>query len=166
MITPQFLQMMAQYNQWQNQSILAAADTLSEVELHQDRGAFFRSIFGTLNHILWADKLWLNRFSGSPKPSAESIPDSVNEMTSWAVYKQERKAFDALMRAWADGLQRADLIGDLSWYSGAMGKDITKPRHVLMVHMFNHGTHHRGQVHGMLTSAGAKPDDTDLPFMP
>jgi uncharacterized damage-inducible protein DinB len=58
------------------------------------------------------------------------------------------------------------LAGELSWYSAAMQTEIRRPRWALIVHFFNHGTHHRGQVHGMLTAAGARPTDTDLPFMP
>ena len=56
--------------------------------------------------------------------------------------------------------------GDLSWFSGALQADVSKPMWMLVSHFFNHQTHHRGQVHAMLTSAGAKPDDTDLFIMP
>jgi len=53
----------------------------------------------------------------------------------------------------------------LSWYSGAIQAEVRRPRWVLAIQLFNHGTHHRGQVHAMLTAAGAKPDDTDVPFL-
>jgi uncharacterized damage-inducible protein DinB len=57
-------------------------------------------------------------------------------------------------------------LGDLGWFSGAMGREVTKPKALLVLHMFNHQTHHRGQIHAMLTTAGARPGDTDIPFMP
>ena len=56
--------------------------------------------------------------------------------------------------------------GDLEWYSGTLKRGMTSPRGVCIMQVFNHQTHHRGQVHAMLTAAGAKPDDTDIPFMP
>ena len=63
-------------------------------------------------------------------------------------------------------MQEADLNGSLGWYSGAVQADIVRPRWALVIQLFNPGTHHRGQVHGMLTAAGARPGDTDVPFMP
>ncbi|MGV6810972.1 MAG: DinB family protein, partial [Brevirhabdus sp.] len=62
--------------------------------------------------------------------------------------------------------QVADTEGDLNWYSGAMGRDMSKPRAICLMQLFNHQTHHRGQIHAMLTAAGARPGDTDIPFMP
>ena len=59
-----------------------------------------------------------------------------------------------------------ELAGELHWYSHAMGREMAKPYGLCVMHLFNHQTHHRGQVHAMLTAAGARPDDTDLPFMP
>ena len=66
MIDPTYCQMMARYNIWQNQSLIAAADTLSDDQRRLDRGAFFGSIFATLNHLLWADSMWMHRFQGDP----------------------------------------------------------------------------------------------------
>ena len=68
------------------------------------------------------------------------------------------------MIAWADGLDTSWLAGDLTYYSGGAKRDITRPKWLLVTHMFNHQTHHRGQVHCMLTQAGGKPHDTDLPL--
>jgi uncharacterized damage-inducible protein DinB len=69
------------------------------------------------------------------------------------------------MIGWADTLDAAWLAGDLVYVSSAVG-ELTRPRWMLVTHMFNHQTHHRGQVHCMLTQAGGKPHDTDLPIMP
>ena len=162
MITPEYVQMMARYNGWQNRSIYGAADTLDDVERRLDRGAFFGSIHNTLGHILWGDTLWMSRFDGWQPPTDEGgivIAD-------WEGLKQARIAADARFIDWGVRVTQADLEGDFSWYSGAMRRDFTKSKAVCVMQVFNHQTHHRGQVHAMLTAAGAKPDDTDLPFIP
>ena len=157
---------MARYNIWQNDSIYGTADTLTDPQRREDRGLFFRSIHETLNHILWADKVWMSRFSDVPPPEAPGIPGSTSQFDDWEALKQARISFDTTVKSWTDSLSEADIEGDLSWYSGAMQADITKPLGVLIAHMFNHQTHHRGQVHAALTGFGAKPQDTDMPFMP
>ena len=165
MITPDYVQLMARYSAWQNGSILNAADKLDDAARIQDRGAFFGSISATLNHLLWGDAMWLARFTRTELPGG-SIPESIGFTDSWSEYTRERREADARINAWAGSVDQAALSGDLSWYSGAAKADIVKPMAVLVTHFFNHGTHHRGQVHAMLTAAGAKPDDTDIPFMP
>jgi len=84
----------------------------------------------------------------------------------WDLLKRERAAFDETMIAWADGLDTSWLADDLTYYSGGAKRDITRPKWLLVTHMFNHQTHHRGQVHCMLTQAGGRPHDTDLPLTP
>lgn len=166
MISPAYAQTMAAYNRWQNESIYAAASGLADYERRRERGAFFGSIHKTLSHLMWADEIWLSRFDPSrPKPPG-GIADSVAHYPDWEGMRTARADLDRAIIAWADRLAPHDLDGDLSWYSGAMKRDVTKPRALLVAHFFNHQTHHRGQVHAMLTAAGAKPDDTDLPFMP
>jgi len=148
MIDVHYVQCMARYNRWQNENLYGAADTLSDAERRRDRGAFFGSIHATLNHLLWADRIWMSRLAGTPHPDG-GIPESVALHSDWDELKRERKAFDAVVIDWADRLDAASLAGEL-----------------LVTHMFNHQTHHRGQVHCMLTQAGGKPGDTDLPFLP
>jgi len=165
MISADYIRLMARYNRWQNESISAAADGLSDEARRLDRGAFFRSIHETLCHLLWGDKIWLSRFTDYPAPDG-GIPSSTALHIDWAPLRADRCETDEAIANWAAALRDEDLEGDLTWYSGAAGKDLTRPRAVLAAHMFNHQTHHRGQVHAMLTAAGAKPDDTDIPFMP
>lgn len=155
---------MARYNRWQNISLYTAADGLSDEQRRLDRGAFFKSIHGTLNHILWADKIWLSRVSDASKPDG-GIPDSTTYCDDWETLKCVRADCDGHIIAWADSLDETRLAGDLAWYSGALKLDIVKPRWLVVTHIFNHQTHHRGQVHAMLTAAGAKPEDTDVLFM-
>ena len=162
MINISYVRTMARYNAWQNQSVFDAADTLDDEARNLDRGAFFKSIRGTLSHLLWGDQIWMHRFSGSPAPAASSIEASPDIGGDWSELKRQRTAMDQAISTWAQSLDPAWLEDDLAWFSGAAKRDVTKPAGFLVMHFFNHQTHHRGQVHAMLTAAGAKPDDTDL----
>jgi len=164
MITPGHVRAMAEYNRWQNENLYGAAEGLDDRARKAPRGAWFGSIHATLNHILYGDQIWMSRFAGTPKPKASSIPDSVGMYEAWGDLKRERTAFDQVIIEWADRLDPAGLAGDLTWLSGAVGRELTSPRWLLVTHMFNHQTHHRGQVHCMLTQAGVRPGSTDLPF--
>jgi uncharacterized damage-inducible protein DinB len=162
MITPAYVHTMAHYNRWQNRNLYAAADQLTDEQRKEQRGAFFGSIHGTLNHLLWADQIWMSRFAGTPRPKVPGIPESVTMFDGWDELKRERAAFDETIIAWAANLDPAWLEGDLTWYSGAAKAERTKPKAILLMHFLNHQTHHRGQVHCLLTQSGARPGDTDL----
>ncbi len=136
-------------------------DGLGDEARRQPRGAFFGSIHGTLNHLIWGDSIWMSRFAGREKP-AGGIGESAALHEDWAATRAVRAALDADILAWADGLDPRWLEGSTTWYSGAAGRELTRANWTLAAHFFNHQTHHRGQVHAMLTAAGAKPDDTDL----
>jgi uncharacterized damage-inducible protein DinB len=166
MITVDYARTMARYNRWQNRSLYREADKLTDAERRAGRGAFFGSIHATLSHIQFGDQIWMYRFTGLHKPRAATIKDSILAYADWHELKHDRAAFDEIMIGWADALDAAWLEGDLSWRSAALNRDFTQPRSGLVAHMFNHQTHHRGQVHCMLTGLGLKPDDTDLPFLP
>ncbi len=156
---------MAQYNLWQNESLVQAASSLSTDERRLDRGAFFGSIEKTFSHILWGDRVWLSRFTNTEAPT-RNIAESAENIQNWDDFRTERASFDKSILQWAHDVQPSWFDGELSWFSGAVGRDVTKPKSTLVIQLFNHQTHHRGQIHAMLTSAGAKPDDTDVPFMP
>jgi uncharacterized damage-inducible protein DinB len=163
-VTPDYARLMARYNRWQNESLYGAAQTLPDAERRRERGAFFGSIHATLSHLLWGDGVWMARFSGSEKPPG-GIADSGALYADWDDLCTRRRAMDAHIAAWAEALDPAWLAGDLTWFSGAAGREISKPAGFLVAHLFNHQTHHRGQVHAMLTAAGAKPGDTDLFYL-
>ena len=165
MISPDHCRLMARYNAWQNASIVGAAATLDDAARQEDRGAFFGSIEGTLNHILWGDTIWMSRFAGWKKP-AVGIPDSPKFTANWMMYRAARGDADQRIERWAEQVTDGDIAGDLIWFSGALNANVQKPKWLCIQHFFNHQTHHRGQVHAMLTAAGAKPDDTDLFAMP
>ena len=166
MIDPAYVRRMARYNRWQNANLYGVADTLSDGERRRERGAFFGSIHQTLSHLLWADRTWMSRFTPEVEKPQAGIPESVSLYPDWGELKRERAVFDNTMVAWADRLDPASIAGDLSYYSRGAGRDITAPKWALITHMFNHQTHHRGQVHCMLTQAGGKPHTTDFPFLP
>lgn len=161
MIDADYVKMMARYNRWQNGNLFGASETLSPAERTSDRGAFFGSIQGTLSHVLWGDLMWMSRFTDRPKPEV-GIRESAEFVENWNDLVRQRQAVDEEILTWADTLDPDWLKGDLEWFSGAAQRQMRHPRSKLVVHFFNHQTHHRGQVHAMLTAAGAKPDDTDL----
>jgi uncharacterized damage-inducible protein DinB len=165
MIDGAYVQRMARYNRWQNQNLYGVADLLPDEERRRERGAFFGSIHKTLSHVLWADHVWLSRLTGSAKPPG-GIAESVTLYGDWDQLKSERAGYDQTIIAWADAIDPVWLAAEHTYYSGAVGRELTRPRWLLITHFFNHQTHHRGQVHCMLTQAGGKPHDTDLPFMP
>ena len=156
---------MARYSRWQNESLYRAASTLDDTARRADRGSFFRSIHGTLSHILWGDGMWMHRFAGTLKPTG-GIAESPDMVADWEALRAERRAFDRVIEDWAATLDPEWLDGDLTWVSAAGNREMTAPKALLVTHMFNHQTHHRGQIHAMLTAAGARPGDTDLILMP
>ena len=164
MIDTSYAQLMSRYNEWQNQNLYGAADQLADEERKRERGAFFGSIHATLDHLLWGDQIWMSRFAGTPKPEG-GIKGSVSRNPVWEELKRERIAFDRIIKEWASNLDPKWLESDLVYFSGAANREIKAPKWFLLTHMFNHQTHHRGQVHCMLTQSGVRPGDTDLPFM-
>ena len=157
--------MMARYNAWQNQSLLASVEKLSQEERRKDRGAFFGSIEQTFSHLLWGDEAWMSRFAGLPMPEG-GIAASNAMIPDWAGFTKKRREFDGVILDWAKSTKAEWFEGDLTWYSGSVGHDVSKPKALLVVHFFNHQTHHRGQIHAMVTAAGAKTTATDLAFLP
>jgi uncharacterized damage-inducible protein DinB len=165
MIDKAYVARMSRYNRWQNENLYGVADRLSDEARRHERGAFFGSIHKTLSHLLWADRIWMSRFSSMPRPPG-GIPESVSLYPDWENLKSERTGFDGTILDWADGIDPAWLAADHTFYSAATKREWTRPHWFLVTHMFNHQTHHRGQVHCLLTQAGGKPHDTDMPFMP
>jgi len=161
MITPSYVRTMAVYNAEMNRRLYAAADRLGDAERRRDRGAFWHSIHGTLVHLLWGDYQWMSRFDGWERP-ATPIKESDHFVENYAELCAKRVKADDDITAWAAKVDDAWLDIDLTWFSGAAQREISAPKRFLVTHYFNHQTHHRGQVHAMLTAAGEKTDDTDL----
>lgn len=165
MITPQYAQTMARYNAWQNANIYGAASGLNDADRKADRGAFFGSIHATLNHLLWADHMWLVRFKLKEPPLAKNIAEGLVQYSDWDRLWAERQKLDAFIETWTTGLSDAVLAGRLNWYSATAGKEMVTPMWIAVTHFFNHQTHHRGQVHCLITGLGGRPERTDLPFL-
>ncbi len=156
---------MARYNAWQNSNLAEALEALDAEELTRDRGAFFGSILRTANHLVWGDHIWMSRFDGGSGPDCDGL-EGLDAYASAPAWKAERDRMDGRISLWAASLEDADLSGDLTWFSGLYNAEMTRPRALCVMQFFNHQTHHRGQIHAMITAAGVKGYVTDLPFMP
>ena len=163
MIDRAYCEMMARYNVWQNSQLNDALSKLDHDSL--TRGAFFGSILGTANHLLWGDHIWMSRFDGGSVPDP-GIPESTDICATQADWSAERSRIDRRITLWAQGLQASDLQGDLTWHSSSVNREVVRPVAMCAVHMFNHQTHHRGQIHAMLTATGRSAPVSDLVSMP
>jgi uncharacterized damage-inducible protein DinB len=161
MITSAYCRTMAAYNSEMNRRLYAAASRLSDAERRAPRGAFWGSIHGTLVHILWGDSQWMSRFDGWPRPDTP-IKQSAEMIEDYDELCATRTRRDTDIERWAARIDDAWLNDDLTWFSGAANREIRLPKRLLVTHFFNHQTHHRGQVHALLTAAGEKTGDTDL----
>jgi uncharacterized damage-inducible protein DinB len=161
---------MARYNRWMNEKLYAVCGSLDDAELARDRGAFFGSIRGTLNHLLLADRVWMSRFTGDPaRFASHDASGSKVEVTSlrdvlypnFEDLKRERERTDAEILAWVTELEDAKLLETLH-YETLSGVPQAHPGWWAIGHFFNHQTHHRGQVTTLLMQAGRDPGVTDL----
>lgn len=163
MISADWCRMMAAYNSEMNRRLYDAADRIPEAERRMDRGAFWGSLHGTFCHLLWADRMWMHRFAGWPKP-AVGQKDSARLIEDWDILRAARAEADGAIEAWCAGLTQAWLARPFTWFSGGSGREMTQPAWVLVAHLFNHQTHHCGQAHCLVTQHGVKTADTDLPW--
>jgi uncharacterized damage-inducible protein DinB len=156
---------MARYNTWQNNSLVTATNELTNADRRKDRGAFFQSIAATFNHIYWADALILQRLKGNERPE-ETIEHSLSDPSDWSEFKLLRSQRNDEIQEWAALLVDSDLSGIVVWYPGDGSTRVEKPKALCAIELFTHQTHHRGQIHAMLTAAGAEPEPTNLSMLP
>ena len=151
--------MMAGYNAWANARVYEAAASLPDAQYRADRGAFFKSVHGTLNHLLATDRIWLRRFSGEG-----DAPNSLDAILFDALdaIRSARVAEDRRIVAYVESLTEGDLDGAVSYRTITNPVTITQPLGPALAHLFNHQTHHRGQVHGLLTGLGLAAPSLDL----
>jgi uncharacterized damage-inducible protein DinB len=164
MITPAYALTMARYNRWMNEKLYALCGGLPDAERKRDAGAFFKSIHGTLNHLLLADRIWMGRFTGQPFTEAKSLDQEL--YASFDELGTERAKEDERIVAFANGLTEATLAGTLSFISIVNPAPRTCAFDLALTHFFNHQTHHRGQVTTLLMQRGIDPGVTDLIAMP
>ena len=163
MVTREYCQLMARYNRWMNERLYALCAGFSDAERRRDRGAFFGSMHGTLNHLLWGDRMWLGRFVGPPCVHPAFGTDMSDDFAELA---REREATDQVMLEWAGNVTPEWLASTLEYQSKVDGRTRRLPAAAAAVHLFNHGTHHRGQLTTLVKQAGADPGVTDLPWLP
>ena len=163
MITTTYCETMADYNAWMNERLYGLCNSIPDIDRKKDRGAFFGSIHRTLNHILFGDLAFMSRFTGDPA----EIPElGIDLHSDFEELKSARRALDQRIQSWSASLSEEWLQQGLTYSSKVDGVTRTMPRWVLVSHMFNHETHHRGQITTLLSQMGLDVGTTDLPFMP
>lgn len=164
------IRLLADYNRWMNEKIYAAAERLTPEAVWADRGAFFGSIGGTLEHLVVGDTIWLKRFAAHPAARstlagvvALADPKGLADVQfgELGLLRARRRLLDEAMIAWAAGLSDRDLDAPLS-YRNTKGVAATRSHGLLIQHLFNHQAHHRGQVTTLLSQAGEDVGETDL----
>jgi len=155
--------LMAEYNRWMNDRLYRTCADISDATRKEDRGAFFKSIHGTLDHILWGDRIWLGRFNGKSYPLERSGPFLYD---GFDALHEARTQMDAEILSWAAGVTPQWLNESMTWTSKLYGFTQTQPRWVLVTQLFNHQTHHRGQVTTLLKQLDIDPGVTDVPLLP
>jgi uncharacterized damage-inducible protein DinB len=155
----QHFTLMADYNAWANTRIYRMAARLSASDYRREAGAYFGSLHGTLNHLLVADRIWLHRLTGGgTQPAAlnEILFEDLTELST------ARQAEDSRLIGYIASLSDAQLEEDWD-YRTLSGAPQRQRRRDILAHLFNHQTHHRGQVHAILTRLGVRePEPLDL----
>jgi uncharacterized damage-inducible protein DinB len=158
-VNADYFRTLARYNAWANRRLFDACLALPEDAYRRSRPAFFGSIHATLNHILVGDRLWMARIEGVDDAGITRL-DQILHQDRDALWRA-RQDEDARIRAYADGLGDAALGGVLA-YANTAGRRFETPLPFVLGHLFNHATHHRGQVHDMLTQVPVEPPALDL----
>lgn len=159
MPTKPIFEMLAAYNEWANARIYTAASELRDAEYRADYGAFFGSIHGTLNHMLIGDRIWMYVFTGEgakPTQLDAILFDDLGELYA------ARRAEDARISNYIASLTEKDFAGVARYRPIRQPADIEQQLAPLLVHFFNHQTHHRGQVHCLLTKVTDQAPSLDL----
>ncbi|HEY1474081.1 MAG TPA: DinB family protein [Pseudolabrys sp.] len=141
--------MFAGYNAWCNERLYAAAARLNDADYRADRGAFFKSVHGTLNHLLVGDRIWMKRFTG-----AGDMPPSLDVILydDFEALRAARRSEDTLISRYIARLTDKDLLGTLRYRTVVPPVEIKQPLAPALDHFFNQQTHHRGQAYALLSS--------------
>lgn len=152
--------MLARFNAWANERLYGSCAELDDGERKRDRKAFFGSIHHTLNHLLVVDRLWLGRIEG-----VDSGIVSLDQVLydDFEALRQARRREDARIVAVVDGIPETRLPQKIAYRRMSAARDLQeKPLEILLITLFNHQTHHRGQIHTLLTQAGIDPPALDI----
>lgn len=162
-MTPQIFQTYARYNTWMNENIYRGCEAIPDARRKKDMGAFFKSIHGTLNHLLIGDRFWMARFTGKELPSVgldAILFDDFEDL------RAARRAMDKDISAFASSLTDEWLAQPFTFTSRIYARSFTQPTWRLVMLLFNHQTHHRGQVTTLMMQCGVDPGPTDVPMLP
>jgi uncharacterized damage-inducible protein DinB len=164
-----YFRQLASYNTWANERIYAAAAELSDAERKAKRPSFFGSIHATLNHILVADRIWLSRLTAKPGGTLVSKPAEITGLNqelyeNFDELRAARVKEDARIATVIGRYTDADLTIKLD-YANMAGEERHTPMAQVLAHVFNHQTHHRGQVHGLLSHTQIAPPSLDMILM-
>jgi uncharacterized damage-inducible protein DinB len=149
----------AAYNAWANRRLYDAAAALSDAEYRADKGAFFKSMHGTLNHLLVTDHVWMSRFTGEGE-APQRLDAILHERLE--ALRAARESEDRRIIDYVDGLSETQLAGDIRYRRVSTPEEFVQPLMPALDHWFNHQTHHRGQAHMILTTLGKKAPELDL----
>ena len=141
--------MFAGYNAWCNERLYDAAARVADSDYRSDRGAFFKSLHGTLNHLLVGDRIWMRRFTGhgdAPSSLDTIVYDDFGQL------RAARRLEDERIIRYINGLNELDLAGTIRYRTFVKPADIEQPLAPALDHFFNHQTHHRGQAHALLSA--------------
>jgi uncharacterized damage-inducible protein DinB len=159
MTLPAYHRMFAHYNAWANGRLYAAVALLAPEQYRADRGAFFKSVHGTLNHLLATDRIWMQRFTGkgdAPNRLDAILFERFHELRA-ARETEDRRIFD-----FVDSLDDARIAGTIKYRRVSSPELFEQQLAPALAHWFNHQTHHRGQVHAMLTGLVGEAPELDL----
>ena len=163
MIDSAYCQQMARYGQWMNQKVFDVAARMSDSARRADRRAFFGSIHATLNHILYGDLSWLSRFTND----GWQMPPMGTELHhEFDALRGAREETDVRLIDWAGGLSADWLAAPFAFTSVSDGIRRELRTWVVVTHLFQHATHHRGQLTTLYCQLGYDVGDTDLPKLP
>ncbi|HYC16868.1 MAG TPA: DinB family protein [Pseudolabrys sp.] len=141
--------MFAGYNSWCNERLYDAAAQVADTDYRANRGAFFRSLHGTLNHLLVGDRIWMRRFTGKGE-----TPPGLNAILyeDFTQLRSARRTEDASIRHYIGSLNEQDLAKTIRYRTVVNPQDIEQVLAPALDHFFNHQTHHRGQAHALLSA--------------
>ena len=156
----QHFQKLALYNRWANERLYASCAQLSETDYFLDRSAFFKSIHGTLNHLLVGDKVWMARITNGVS-DIRSLDQELCE--TFIQLRRARRSWDEDFVEYLQDLSLSDLQRDIVYSPLSRSQEtIANPLPSILTHLFNHQTHHRGQVHGLLSQTPVPPPPLDF----
>lgn len=155
----QHFTMMAAYNRWANAALYDATAELDGEEFTRDVSAFFKSMVGTLNHLLVTDRIWMQRFTGEGDAPANLDAILYRGLPALRI---AREVEDRRISEWIESLDESAFAGRFSYVTVTNPRVISQRLAPALVHLFNHQTHHRGQAHTILSLLGRQPPSFDL----